>query len=236
MTSNKLENLLHLVGRFSWKYCRNLWHSVDRASWYICIIRTNNMLLIMQTVGILSNLIGYFPGAILIHCLNFPRSISKLFSSSDWLRFILPWLRFFCAFSSVARQMPGWNSQRRGTARTLPHYLLFVLFGCYLCCSMYCLCVNVYCRRVTTQLQLINLSHLRALFPHLTFQSLQPFFLLIPSAFPSFSVFCAVQPWRSNRSADARFFVTLIGCPKTSVTNYQPMPHSIPEVGTVTYS
>jgi hypothetical protein len=35
--------------------------------------------------------------------------------------------------------------------------LLFVLFGCYLCCSMYCLCVNVYCHRVTTQLQLINI-------------------------------------------------------------------------------
>jgi hypothetical protein len=34
--------------------------------------------------------------------------------------------------------------------------LLFVLSGCYLCCSMYCLCVNVYCQRVTTQLQLIN--------------------------------------------------------------------------------
>jgi hypothetical protein len=35
--------------------------------------------------------------------------------------------------------------------------LLFVLFGCYLCCSMYCLCVNVYCHRMTTQLQLINI-------------------------------------------------------------------------------
>jgi hypothetical protein len=33
--------------------------------------------------------------------------------------------------------------------------LLFVLLGCHLCCSMYCLCVNVYCHRVTTQLQLI---------------------------------------------------------------------------------
>jgi len=31
------------------------------------------------------------------------------------------------------------------------------LFGCYLCCSVYCLCVNVYCHRVTTQLQLINI-------------------------------------------------------------------------------
>jgi hypothetical protein len=37
--------------------------------------------------------------------------------------------------------------------------MLFVLFGCYLCCSMYCLCVNVYCHRVTTQLQLINVSY-----------------------------------------------------------------------------
>jgi hypothetical protein len=36
--------------------------------------------------------------------------------------------------------------------------LLFVLFGCHLCCSMYCFCVNVYCHRVTTQVQLMNIS------------------------------------------------------------------------------
>jgi hypothetical protein len=36
--------------------------------------------------------------------------------------------------------------------------LLFVLFGCYSCCSVHCLCVNVYCHRVT-QLQLINISY-----------------------------------------------------------------------------
>jgi hypothetical protein len=36
--------------------------------------------------------------------------------------------------------------------------LLFVLFGCYLCCSRYYLFVNVYCHRVTTKLQLINIS------------------------------------------------------------------------------
>jgi len=29
---------------------------------------------------------------------------------------------------------------------------------CYLCCSMYCLCVNVYCQRVSTQLQLVHIS------------------------------------------------------------------------------
>ena len=47
----------------------------------------------------------------------------------------LHWLRFFLAFSSVVRQMPGYNSQRQGTARTLR--------------SMYCLCVNVYCTAAT---------------------------------------------------------------------------------------
>jgi hypothetical protein len=36
--------------------------------------------------------------------------------------------------------------------------LLFVLFG-YLCCSLFCLCVNVYCHGVTTQMQLINTSY-----------------------------------------------------------------------------
>jgi len=62
----------------------------------------------------------------------------------------LPWLRILRAFSSVVWQMPGQNSQRRGTAFTLPNYLLFVSF-CYLrflyqsLCSMYCLCANVYC-------------------------------------------------------------------------------------------
>ena len=32
----------------------------------------------------------------------------------------LPWLRFLRAFSSVVRQMSGYNSQRRGTPRTIP--------------------------------------------------------------------------------------------------------------------
>ena len=60
--------------------------------------------------------------------------------------------------------MPGYTSQRWGTARTLPNYLfvllcrylccsvvivlyclLFVLFCYYLFCSMYRLCVTVYC-------------------------------------------------------------------------------------------
>jgi hypothetical protein len=68
----------------------------------------------------------------------------------------LPWLRFFRAFSSVVRQMSRYNSQRRGTARTIPYfccsmYCLFSLFYVLfvLCRSVYCLCVNVYCTTAT---------------------------------------------------------------------------------------
>jgi len=66
----------------------------------------------------------------------------------------------FRVFSSAVRQMPVYNSQRRGTARTLPKFVLFyVLF--VLCCSMYCLRVNVHCTTATvsTQLQLTNISY-----------------------------------------------------------------------------
>jgi hypothetical protein len=63
----------------------------------------------------------------------------------------LPWLRVFRAFSSVVRQMPGYTTQRWGTARTFPK--LIVLF----CVLFVCKCV-LYCHRVATQLQLTNIS------------------------------------------------------------------------------
>jgi len=56
--------------------------------------------------------------------------------------------RFFRAFSSVVRQMPGYTSQKRATACTLPNFYvicIFVLFYLFvLCRSLYCLCVLVY--------------------------------------------------------------------------------------------
>jgi len=60
----------------------------------------------------------------------------------------LPWLRFFYVFSSVLRQMPGYNSQRRGTARTLPSKLTVLFYVLFVC-----KCVLYYCHRMSTQLQ-----------------------------------------------------------------------------------
>ena len=60
---------------------------------------------------------------------------------------------FFPAFSSVVRQMPGYNSQIRGTARTVPE--LIVSF----CVLFVCKCVLYYCHWVSTQLQLTNIPY-----------------------------------------------------------------------------
>jgi len=76
-----------------------------------------------------------------------------------WLRFFLPWLRFFRAFFLSCKANARVKPAKTGHG---PHSstlvvicvirLLFVLF-------YYCLCVNMYCHRVTTQLQLIKISY-----------------------------------------------------------------------------
>jgi hypothetical protein len=83
----------------------------------------------------------------------------------------LPWLRFFRAFPSVVRQMPGYNSQRWDTGRTkLPIFLCCSMYCLFLCCSLFvcfvsfcvscvCKCVLYYCHRLATQLQLRNISY-----------------------------------------------------------------------------
>jgi len=57
----------------------------------------------------------------------------------------LPCLRSSRAFSSIARQMPAYNSQRRCTVRTLPK--LIVLF----CVLFVCKCVLYCCHWVSTE-------------------------------------------------------------------------------------
>jgi hypothetical protein len=88
---------------------------------------------------------------------------------------LLPWLRFFRAFSSAVRQIPGYTSQKRGTVRTLPSYwielfyvlsvsnvLSYILFVSIVLFYVLfvCKCVLYYCYRMATQLQLTNISYI----------------------------------------------------------------------------
>jgi len=75
-----------------------------------------------------------------------------LFTSCQLALFGYPDWSLFRAFFSVVRQMPGYNSQRRGTASTLPKLIMFF------CVLFVCKCVLYYCPQVATQLELTIIS------------------------------------------------------------------------------
>ena len=68
---------------------------------------------------------------------------------------------FFCAFSSVVRQMPRQNPQRWVTAWTLPNLCVVLRIVCFVsfCILFVHKCVLYYCHRVAIQLQSINISY-----------------------------------------------------------------------------
>jgi hypothetical protein len=74
-----------------------------------------------------------------------------------------PWLGFFRDFSSVVRQMLGYNSQRRDGARCalFPNVCVVLCIVCFVsfCVLFVCKCVLYYCHRVTTHFQLTNISY-----------------------------------------------------------------------------
>jgi hypothetical protein len=88
------------------------------------------------------------PGYIIFKC-RFQHSIFDV---------LLPKLRFLRALSSVVTRMPGYNSQRRGTARTSKislHSFIVIYVPFSVSCELFvCKCVKYYCHRVSTQLQL----------------------------------------------------------------------------------
>ena len=60
--------------------------------------------------------------------------------------------------------MPGYNSQKRGNARTLPFQLIVLFYVLFVSIVLFCVlfvwkCVLYYCQRLSTQLQLTNMLY-----------------------------------------------------------------------------
>ena len=97
-------------------------------------------------------------GFVMCGCFGNMYTVLWLRSFLTWLRFILPWLRVFRAFFLSCKANSRLKVAKTGHG---PHSstlilicvvrLLFVLF------YVLFVCVNVYCHRLTTQLQLTNI-------------------------------------------------------------------------------
>jgi hypothetical protein len=116
-------------------------------------------------------------------------------------------------FSPVVRQMPGYNSPRRGMARTVPitffccsrycFFFCFVLFYVLFVFLSFCVlfvrkCVLYYCHRVSTQLHLTNISIFADEFLTRTTQITFTLTYFTCSPYYDFTFLCKEIPWQPS--------------------------------------
>jgi hypothetical protein len=118
-----------------------------------------------------------------------------LFGYPDW--------GFSVLFPTVIRQIPGYNSQRWGTARTLPK--LFVLFYVLFVCK----CELYYCHRVATQFQWTNISIQRSLNPNCRSMTAPRPVLSPSSILPTPSSHCAFNPARKYSEFSKNIMISI---------------------------
>ena len=101
--------------------CRNLWENKNYlpfASLWRQYYFQNHCIICTLLFNFVSYVFLLLCLCILILCI-FCSVYSVIIVPTGILR--LPWLKYFHAFSSAVRQIPGYTSQRWGTARTLPN-------------------------------------------------------------------------------------------------------------------
>ena len=102
----------------------------------LCILIVVYVLLLLVYAFLSLSMYSYCSSMYSYRCLRIIIVVYVFLLLSMYSQTRQPWLSFFHTFSSVVRQMPGYNSPRWGTVRTHPELL---------CCSMYCLFCVVLC-------------------------------------------------------------------------------------------
>ena len=110
-----------------------------------CILNVGYVFLLWSMYFYCSSMYSYCCLCILI--------VVYVFLDADTLTEVFPC--FFLGCKTNARVIQAKTGH--GTHSSKIVVLFYVLFVLY--CSMYCLCVNVYCHLVTTQLRLTNISY-----------------------------------------------------------------------------